>query len=110
MEEHTKVNWSIKTNERLPGLGGRMGRIGASFSNNVALPVVAATMSSRDELISALNFMECGSVDALPTPVLLRLANIGDTCSIETTKFDGNTPIFAPSFPFHQPSSTCDVR
>lgn len=84
-----------------------MGRIGASLSNNVALPVVAARMSSLDELISALNFMDGGSVDALPTPVLLRLASIGDTCSIETTKFDGNTPIFAPSFPFHQPSSTC---
>lgn len=70
---------------------------------------MAATISSLDELISALNFMECDSVEALPTPVLRLLANNGDACSRVTTKFDGNTPTLPPSFPFHQPSSTYDV-
>lgn len=50
--------------------------------------------------------MECVSLEDLPTPVLLLLANIGETFSTDTTKFEGKTPIFAPSFPFHQPSST----
>lgn len=37
---------------------------------------------------------------------LLRFDVIGVADSMSSTKFDGKTPTRAPSFPFHQPSST----
>lgn len=82
----------------IPGLGGKLG---ASFSMWNAGVVELNTKSSRELLILFLILL------ALLMPLVVRrLANMGETLSIVITKFDGNTPMFSPSFPRHHPSST----
>lgn len=85
----------------LPGFGGKLG---ASFSKWNDCVVELNTRSSRELFKLFLNLL------ALFMPLVVRrLANIGDTLSIEMTKFDGNTPMFSPSFPRHHPSSTLNI-
>lgn len=86
--------------------------MGASFSSAAKRLLVLATRSSLDWLLCFVVDEKGAAVveiEEADVVLFLRFANIGDEFSTIETKFDGNTPILAPSLPRHQPSSTCNV-